>query len=152
MSGQWAAARVPDDLADAAARVMEQFKWTPYPNAAAPNSAHSPESITSTIATLESLAETLPAVLTVANGWAPADIKFRNRDAMHSAVDMLRKYRDMRRNEGEQLLRAHEEQESADRRELTQAIFGNGVKTGIEQEQARVKEARKGRKRGARKS
>lgn len=169
----WKAARLdvksgstPEQTADAVRKVLDQFtfsKWEDGPTAAAnaikAEDRHSPESIVSVIATLQSLAETLPAALTVANGWAPADIKFTNRDAMHSAVDMLRKYLGVRRSEIAEREKNRKESEFHDLMATLERVREEGRVLGIEQARAEcrdlassAKEARKGRKRGAKKS
>lgn len=160
----WKAARLdvkpgstPEQTASAVRKVLDEFtfaKWTDCQQEGrriVANEPHSPESITAVIATLRSLAETLPAVLTVANGWAPADIKFTNRDAMHSAVDMLRKYYTLRSDQEVAREKQRSDVESQQRHALTEKIYNQGLEDGKAAEQMRAKEARKGRKRGAKK-
>lgn len=108
------------------------------------------ESVSATIAGLESLAETLPAVLQVANGWAPEATAFRNRDVLLSAIGMLQELRDNRARVADSILKSWE-REREQERELhharrIEAARTEGIALGIEQEKQRVKEARRGRK------
>lgn len=104
---------------------------------------HTSEGITSLISKLETLEELLPSVTKAYSKPDVLQSPYRTTDAIGATIDALKSYR-----------RIVERQENDDKnfreRELIRSIFENGVKTGIEQEQARVKEARKGR-RGAKK-
>lgn len=98
-------------------------RWHSIDDAPKSFASHSATSVDATIRSLESLAETLPAVLQVANGWAPAGTAFRNRDALLSAIGMLKSWEAMRDRE-----------------------HAREIALGIEQEKNRVKEARRARK------
>lgn len=103
------------------------------------------DSITRVISGLESFSETVPAVLQVANGWAPAGTAFKNRDLLLSAVEMLKTFRNDVARRWEIELHANVEVGKANRLAAIESARADGIAFGIEQEKNRVKEARRAR-------
>ena len=110
-----------------------------------PRHDHTTEGITSTISKLEALEELLPSVVRGGSDPSIRAVPYRTVSCIGVTIDMLKSYR-----------RIVEAKEKSDRHarenELIRKMYDSGIIVGIEQERSHAREARKGRKGGAKKA